>query len=197
MAKENRRVKMTKMLLNESLLKFLSEKPLSRITVKEICAEADVNRSTYYIYYTDPHDQMHKLQSELLADMAIYIDNIVCRQPEDSHHFYQTIKAFLDYIQSKKHVFQVLLSDTGALSLLKDMLSFFAERVFRSKPETADREKELQKYIFVSTGSIGMIYYWLMENGKQSTEELAKDITSFAIPFYKFSFPPYDWKNNH
>ena len=35
MQKENRRVKMTKTLLNESFLKFLEKKPLSRITVKE------------------------------------------------------------------------------------------------------------------------------------------------------------------
>ena len=54
MPKENRRVKMTKMLLNESFLKFLAEKPLARITVKEICEDAGVNRSTYYAHFTDP-----------------------------------------------------------------------------------------------------------------------------------------------
>ena len=51
--KESRRVKMTKMLLNESFLKFLAEKPLPRITIKEICEDADVNRSTYYAHFTD------------------------------------------------------------------------------------------------------------------------------------------------
>ena len=42
----DRRVKYTQMVLNESLLEVLREKPLSRITVKEICDRADINRST-------------------------------------------------------------------------------------------------------------------------------------------------------
>ena len=63
MQKESRRVKMTKMLLNESFLKFLAEKPLAHITIKEICEAADVNRSTYYAHYTDPYDQLKKAGS--------------------------------------------------------------------------------------------------------------------------------------
>lgn len=54
MSTENRRIKMTKALLNDSFLNVLKKKPLARITVKEICECADVNRSTYYVYYSDP-----------------------------------------------------------------------------------------------------------------------------------------------
>ena len=43
---ESRRVKMTKNLLNNSFLDCVSEKPLEKVTVTEICERADVNRST-------------------------------------------------------------------------------------------------------------------------------------------------------
>lgn len=55
MEKENRRTKITKLLLTDSFLHLLEQKPLPRITVKDICDYADLNRSTYYRYFTDPY----------------------------------------------------------------------------------------------------------------------------------------------
>ena len=49
----DRRVKYTKMVLRNALIKLLETKPISRITIKEICEEADINRTTYYAHYTD------------------------------------------------------------------------------------------------------------------------------------------------
>jgi len=184
MEKESRRVKMTKMLLNESFLHFLAEKPLSRITIKEICEYADVNRSTYYAYYTDPYDQLRKLEAELLIDMSAYIDGITSDDLQDSQRFYQSIKGFLDYIKSKKHSFQVLLGSAGDFNLQKDILTFFAERILEIdfQAGTGDMDS-LQEYIFVSNGSFGLIYYWLMDHSEDTTERLAWRITSFTEVF--------------
>ena len=77
MAKENRRVKMTKSLLCSSFLTLLQGKPLSRITVKEICEGADVNRSTYYAYYTDPYDQLNQMVQTFLQEQTVYMDTIL------------------------------------------------------------------------------------------------------------------------
>ena len=48
---ENRRVRMTKRLLQDALLELLEEKSLEKITVTQVCSKADVNRSTFYAYY--------------------------------------------------------------------------------------------------------------------------------------------------
>ena len=37
--------------MDEALLALLAKIELAYITVKEICAEADVNRSTFYLHY--------------------------------------------------------------------------------------------------------------------------------------------------
>lgn len=84
MQKESRRVKMTKRLLNESFLKYLAEKPLPRITIKEICDDADLNRSTYYAHFTDPYDQLKKLEADIIVDMTIYVDSIVTEGLHDT-----------------------------------------------------------------------------------------------------------------
>lgn len=49
--KENRRVRYTKMVLRQSLLELLEEKPIEKITVSDLCSRADLNRTTFYLFY--------------------------------------------------------------------------------------------------------------------------------------------------
>ena len=44
-------INQTKQLLKASLMELLADKPLAKITVKELCEKADINRTTYYKYY--------------------------------------------------------------------------------------------------------------------------------------------------
>ena len=37
--------------MDKALIKLLDKKPFDYITVKEICQEAGVNRSTFYLHY--------------------------------------------------------------------------------------------------------------------------------------------------
>ena len=43
----------TKKAIKESLRKLLEERPLSRITVKDIAATCGINRNTFYYHYQD------------------------------------------------------------------------------------------------------------------------------------------------
>lgn len=182
MQKESRRVKMTKMLLNESFLKFLAEKPLARITIKEICEDADMNRSTYYAHFTDPYDQLKKLEADIMVDMAIYVDGIVTDGLRDDKKQYQIIRGILEYIQSKRHVFQVLLGKSGDLDLQRDILTFFGERIFN---KGGPQSQELgYRFIYASTGSFGMIYQWVTEDNEVSAEALADWIAKFNAPHH-------------
>ena len=50
---EDRRAKRTRRLLKESLLELMQEKPFSQISVRDVTERADVNRTTFYLHYTD------------------------------------------------------------------------------------------------------------------------------------------------
>ena len=53
MEKTDARKRYTQMVLKQSLLKLLKEKPVNRITVKEVCELAQLNRATFYAHYSD------------------------------------------------------------------------------------------------------------------------------------------------
>ena len=59
--KNNSRKIITKKILNDSLLELMQTKPISKITIKEICDLSDMSRSTFYLHYHD--------QSALLEDI--------------------------------------------------------------------------------------------------------------------------------
>ena len=50
----DRSVEYTKMVIQNSFTRLLKEKPINKITVKEICELADINRSTFYKYHGYP-----------------------------------------------------------------------------------------------------------------------------------------------
>ena len=186
MQKESRRVKMTKRLLNESFLKFLAEKPLPRITIKEICDDADVNRSTYYAHFTDPYDQLKKLEADIMVDMTIYVDSIVTDGLRDDHEQRQVIKGILEYIQSKKYTFQVLLGNSGDANFEKNILTFFGERIFHKEHlNNISVVKKAYQYIYASTGSVGLIDYWIMNEDVVEIDTMAEWIAGFNQPHLK------------
>jgi AcrR family transcriptional regulator len=57
------------MRIREAFFQCLREKPVSRITVKELCDIAEINRATFYTHYRDPFDLLEKLEEETLAGL--------------------------------------------------------------------------------------------------------------------------------
>ena len=64
MNNNDRRVKRTKKALYDALLVLLKDKTINEITVTELTTLADVNRATFYFYYTDLIDMLQQIQNE-------------------------------------------------------------------------------------------------------------------------------------
>lgn len=62
----DRRVLYTRKVIKEALYSLLQNSTLEQITVKEICAEADINRATFYRNYKDIFDLYETLESEMV-----------------------------------------------------------------------------------------------------------------------------------
>lgn len=61
----------TKKIIREEFIKILNERPLNKITVKDIASACDINRNTFYYYYTD----IYAILSEIFQiELQIVID---------------------------------------------------------------------------------------------------------------------------
>ena len=61
-----RRVRYTKKVLRDSLLKCMRQKPIRKITVKEVCEMAELNRATFYSHYHDCFDLLEQIENDML-----------------------------------------------------------------------------------------------------------------------------------
>ncbi len=67
--KTDRRIRKTKAQLRQGLAELLQEKSLKEITVKELTDKVDINRSTFYLHYSDIYDMMEKIENELIEEI--------------------------------------------------------------------------------------------------------------------------------
>lgn len=75
---ENRRTsRYTVHMIQNVFLELLKEKPVAKITVKEICEHAEINRSTFYKHYQDVYDLMEKLENEAVEAFEKLLDSYV------------------------------------------------------------------------------------------------------------------------
>ena len=60
MNKQESRYVKTATLMDEALLLLLEQKDFDRITVKELCQKAGVNRTTFYLHYENMNDLLEE-----------------------------------------------------------------------------------------------------------------------------------------
>ena len=66
MRKTDARIRYTQGVLKQALLSFLQEKPINKITVKEVCERAELNRATFYAHYSDCFALLESIENELI-----------------------------------------------------------------------------------------------------------------------------------
>ena len=113
--KNNRRVRFTRSALREALIDLILEKPLVSITVKDICARADINRSTFYLHFKDVTDILRTTEDEIIEHMHEHapMHERECRDLQEIKGFFID---FLEQIRSNPRimkVIQVLCSEQG------------------------------------------------------------------------------------
>lgn len=92
----DRRVKRTKKLLRDSLFSLLQQKSINEITVTELTEVADINRATFYFYYTDIFDMLDQIQNEayeMFEGVLQGTENSV-NSPEDFSKYIENILNF-------------------------------------------------------------------------------------------------------
>ncbi len=64
-SKNNLRFQQTERKIRDIFLDLLKKKELSKITVKEICDSADINRTTFYLHHEDIFELMQCMESDM------------------------------------------------------------------------------------------------------------------------------------
>lgn len=160
------RVKGTRKAIRESFLELLRKKPVSRVTVKEICEMSEINRSTFYKHYSDPLDVLEKMEEEILEKLA---DSL---QPALSD-----MRAYLDLVllqmETQGNVYRLLASERGDMAFPTKIFECCYKTVFprfgSNFPELTVSQRDMV-YQYLAQGSGGVLGKW-MDGGMREPRE--------------------------
>ena len=108
---------------DKALLSLLEKKPFEYITVSELCVEAGVNRSTFYLHYENTRDLLEETVRYLIDRFRSYfpMDEDIrvqhqfrdCPLEELNYVSEDYLVPYLTYIQENRKVFAIALAHAG------------------------------------------------------------------------------------
>ena len=111
---KDRRVRKTEQAIKSAFTKLLLEKDITDITIKELCDNADINKSTFYLHYKDIYDCADSLLNcvvdKTIAIMEPYdFTELVNHLPEIIENimiiFNENKEFYVPFLNSPKHSF--------------------------------------------------------------------------------------------
>ena len=166
------RTRFTKKVIVEAFLSLLREKPLSKITVKEVCEIADINRSTFYKYYLDCFDLVEQLEQEALRETGEMIQAMRAQKPET------VLTQMLEQVQKHAELFRLLegQGDSDRFTQKIAMVCFQSMEQGRAGAQ----EQNTMPFAFVTGGAGAVIAYWMRSGMNEPPEHVARVILALC-----------------
>ena len=170
--KEDRRIRYTRLALRQSLLELMRSRPIDKITVKEICAHADINRGTFYTHFSSPYDLLQQIENELYDAL----DRSLAETPLRSGALSALLLELFGLIAKNEDLCRILFSEYGDKVFLHRIVDIARDKCmaeWHPQMPSADRGTLDQLYTFIATGSVSLIQLWIQNGMTEPPETLA------------------------
>ena len=183
--RDDRRTQYSKRVIKESLFQLMQEKPINTITVKELCERADVNRSTFYAYYTDIYDLDRKIIKEFFKMQRSFINKclaIMDTKPDATDltvkDFYEITLLHLQLVKQNKEIYKFAFYGQANTSIQISYDKVFYSVINKRIPDKY-KESFRRAFTFVSGGTTAVFVRWLLTDCAAPAEELAKSLAYY------------------
>ena len=170
--KNDRRIRFTRGVIRQSFLDILEEKPLGKITVKEICEMADINRTTFYAHYQDVYQLLESIEEEFYRDVEEYAADIRKGDELEIVPFKILVK-----IRENAGLCKVMFGKNGDKEFMKKLMYFAREdslKAWRRIYPDIEESNLDWLYEFIVNGCAGIIQKWSQSDFNARPEEVSK-----------------------
>lgn len=170
--------------MDKAFLELLEKKDIEYITIKELCAAAGVNRSTFYLHYESIGDLLEEsvryFMNDFYSHMKPTSDSLVNRLricPLEELYLItpEYLMPYLSYIAGHKRLFRTVLKNSESLRLYKTYHHIF-EHIFRPILERFQVPQKEQGYMmtFYINGLMAIVNEWLKRDCADSIEQICE-----------------------
>lgn len=181
---KDRRVRKTKAVLRQGLVRLMSEKSVKEITVKELCIECDINRGTFYSHYTDVYDLLQKIEEDLLSALENVMQEYPLMEVSARSARSPILSNVFCFLAENADMARILLCNNGDMAFVekvKDSVKNKFMREWRMNMGDSHLDDSEYLYAFIVSGCIGVLQQWLLTNCKQPAQELADVVQNILV----------------
>lgn len=174
------RVMKTRQLIRDAFVSLVDEKGFKSITVNDISDQAMINRSTFYLHYTDKFDLLQKLVSEAIQNILCLIEPQahIVNGDLDYEGFLNNLSCIMKVVEKDAILYKFILNDKETLGICRECENNLLAKLDACFPAQLSIPRdlclELITSIYVST-----IRWWLNNDMKYSPSFLAKELVTF------------------
>ena len=148
-------------------MSLVSERGFDRVSVKDICIRADVNRNTFYLHYTDKDDLARALLDRmLLTQIGALAEEASAMSEATPDRIEEIVRRMLGMLYADRQFYRVFLTDEG-LSRHVRPLQRLAYRMVVARASRPVSEVALD---YIISGVVGVLTTFLSSHGRAIDE---------------------------
>lgn len=173
----DRRIIRTKNAVQSALLELLAEKPLSDITVTELAQTADINRKTFYNYYSDVSMVLEEIENQIVDDFRTALKDIqLMHLIEDPSEVFLTLTGL---ISADADLYDRILAADSMNSLLAKVVSALKSYLMEALRGQVSMDMDRFDYVieYALSGMVAVYRQWFLSGRKGDLSALSRNVS--------------------
>lgn len=169
MAHKDPRTVFTETMIKKSCIEMMIKKPITKITINELCERVGINRTTFYKYYTDIYDLYEKIEEDYYVKLTEELGEF---NFSDINSYYSRL---LTMIKDNYTLSIILVKNMETSKLVSKSMEYYKKHIInlwnKEHPKLTDMEIE---YLFAALvgGSTAIIGKWLQDGMEESIDNV-------------------------
>ena len=177
--------------MDEALISLLEKKEFEYITIKEICIEAGVNRSTFYLHYENTSDLLKETTRYILdrhfsyysvdkKDMVRGLEN--CERKELIFVTHEYLAPYLTFVKENCRIFKLAIKQFQTMNM-DEVYSQMFKFIFGPVLERFCIPEKERTYVikFYLTGVFAVVMEWLEKDCNDDMDLIIKVINDCVL----------------
>jgi len=177
--KTDRRVNRTRRLLREALMSLVIDKDFDSLTIEDICDQADVGRTTFYLHYRDKEDLLLECINLTVDELVAQISSVSLSdwqvfavEPESGPSLHNPILLIFQHAAGNASLYRLFMTGGSASQtqgrvreIIATAVAQYLRNKFKSEEVAINPEIPLDVFTNYFAGSLMGIMSWWLEVG--------------------------------
>ena len=177
----DKRVMKTRKAIHSAMTTLLAKKPIEEITVTELSEAAEINRKTFYNYYSSVYMVAEEMEDEIVERFEETLRKIdfdtLLKDPVT------TFNTLARLITSDLDFYENILTNRNQISFLQKIITSLKQRIRVLYFSSGTSDSDLNDYMleYIVSGLVSVYQKWFISGRKTDIEVLSRYISMLAV----------------